>query len=141
MLILTAGLPRASLGVEVRNLATGLMLFDSAGFENDTVGNAPSAASPGNWVAYPPLDVVTNAGSPGAGTGSKYLATSRNAMTAGGPRAFFASQQIPGQQIRISFMLRVPSGVDGVLVLENSATFYRGLGRITGGRYYNYNGI
>lgn len=126
--------------LEVKNLTTGITLFDSAGFEQDTVGTAPAVTLAGTWTAYPPRDIVVTGGTPGAFTGHHYLSTSRNATGTGSPRAFFASQEVEGHRIRMTFVLYVPPGADGALILENNATAYRALGRITGGFYHNYNG-
>jgi hypothetical protein len=84
--------------------------------------------------------MVVTGGSPGAYDGSKYCSTSRNGGV-GNPRAFFASQTVPGDTIHMESALYVPVGADAALILENdTSTFYRALGRITGGSYYNYSG-
>jgi hypothetical protein len=123
--------------VVVTNTTTGSVVFDSAGFENDTVGTAPSATGTGSWSAYH-IDAVTNSPTPGPAFGTKYVTTTRDAISAGGPGAnLSANQTTNGDQLHVEWHAWYPANADDNILIDSGT---RMLGRITGGQYLNYNG-
>src|SRR5687767_9364941 len=124
--------------VQIINVTQGnAVLFDSGGFENDTVGTAPNVASVGSWAAYYD-DKVIDSSFPGPGpfAGNKYVTTRRDVNGVGGPGANFASTPSVGDQVHIEYYAYYPSGADDNLVIGSNTI----LGRIAGGNYLNYDG-
>lgn len=127
--------------VTVTNQTTNQVIFESNGFESDAVGTAPNVTGAGTWVTYY-TDRVIAGGTPGPFAGNNYATTTRDNSGAGGPEAHFsANQTTAGDHIHMEFPLWIPSAGDEALILHNSSTYYRGLGRITGGQYMNYDGF
>jgi len=130
-------------GILVTNTTLDTTLFDSIGFENDTVGTAPSQSSPGNWTSgIPPFDEVVGPASPGPGAfdGDNYLSTLRT-TSSGNPQAVFANQNNSGDNIHVEYMLYMPvAGHDASIILNGDTQFWRGLSRLTGGSYGYYTG-
>jgi hypothetical protein len=140
------GLTASAQAFTVTNTTLGSTLFDSSGFENDTVGTAPSASNPGTWTAgSPPFDEVisTNSG-PGAFEGDNYLSTLRT-TNSGNPQAVFAPQNKSGHNIHIEYMMYMPSaGHDASIILNGDSQYWRGLARMAtwdnAGNYAHYDG-
>ena len=131
--------------VTVRNTTLGTTLFNSSGFENDTVGTAPSQSSPGNWTSgIPPYDEVMTGGSPGAFEGDNYLSTLRT-NSSGNPQAVFANQTVLGDNIHVEYMLYMPvAGHDASVILNGGTQYWRGLSRMAtwdnAGNFAHYDG-
>jgi hypothetical protein len=121
VLCLAAYAPEAQ-AVKITNVTQGITLFDSGGFENDTVGQDAATASPGVWSNTGlPVDKVATGGVPGAFEGNNYLSTERGFISAGNARAFFAPQSTPGDLIHAEWMMWIPTTADiGFFLDDNS---------------------
>lgn len=110
LLVLTflaaVGTAEVSHALIIQNLTQGTTVFNSHGFEFDTVGGAPTTDSWSNGLVS--HDFVTTGGTPGAFEGNNYLSTTRDFVTAGNPRAFLGSAQTtPGDVIHAEWMMYV----------------------------------
>jgi hypothetical protein len=126
---------QSALAVKATNVTVNDVVFDSGGFEGEVVGPGPNSAVIGSWVKYY-VDEVVAGGAPGPYEGSNYVKTVRDANGAGGPEAHFSSVQFfAGDQIRMEFAMYLNPGADEGFILRGTDTYYRAVGRITGGQF------
>jgi N-acetylneuraminic acid mutarotase len=110
MLLSWVGFPSTSMALIIQNVTQGTTVFNSHGFEFDTVGAAPTTDSWSNGlVTHDFVDTGSGPlGFPGAFEGNNYLSTTRDFITAGNPRAFLGvPQTTPGDVIHAEWMMYI----------------------------------